>query len=60
MLALLRGAKMSEESDKNATWWVVISTDSWVNKVHGAFSLRFLTSKKALSADGKGHLHCTA
>jgi hypothetical protein len=50
---------MSVNGDKNVSWWVVISTDSWVNKVHGAFSLRFLTDKKAISADGKGHLHCT-
>jgi hypothetical protein len=51
---------MSKEGENTASWWVVISTDSWVNKVHGAFTLRFLTNKKALSADGKGHLHCTA
>jgi hypothetical protein len=50
---------MSVDGDRKVSWWVVISTDSWVNKVHGAFSLRFLTNKKAISADGKGHLHCT-
>ena len=51
---------MAEEGEKPVSWWVVISTDSWVNKVHGAFNLRFLTAKKVLSADGKGHLHTTA
>jgi hypothetical protein len=42
---------------KDGNWWIVISSDSWVSKVHGAFSLRFLTRKKAITADGKGHLH---
>jgi len=52
---------MSDYGDTGkASWWIVISSDSWVNKVHGAFTLKFLARKNAISADGKGHLHTSA
>jgi hypothetical protein len=45
--------------NKMFKWWVVIEDGSWLTKTHGAFSLNFLTANQAVSADKKGHMHCS-
>jgi hypothetical protein len=39
-------------------WWVIIRSDSWLTKAHGAFSLGFLARNGNISKDDNAVMHC--